>query len=271
MDRSNSIKIFKQFLFGVIPAIVASCFIYLIFSIPEKHLNVDTLPGRPLASYNDLYPVISNQKGNLVLDVATFIKASKYLLSNEDPKAASDLLYLGQTNNISLLLNNEEKKVYGKLHDHYDHSEFERINEYRSELFRTYQDIVNGIGQSFSGTGIEIVLHDVRNPLKSIIAIQNPISGRQLEDPNTNFGLELIKDHSIFPHRGSGYISYELLLEDGQIIKSSTIPLYNKRYGLIGFICLNIDISILSLENPENIKYFYPISPQYRKVKKFTN
>jgi predicted transcriptional regulator YheO len=135
------------------------------------------------------------------------------------------------------------------LHQHYDYSEFERLNEYRNDLFRVYRDIVNGIGQTFSGTGIEIVLHDVRNPLRSIVAIQNPISGRRLDDPTTNFGLELIKDYSIIPYPGRSYVNYELTLSDGRRIKATTIPLYNKRHGLIGFICMNIDISRLSTKD----------------------
>jgi predicted transcriptional regulator YheO len=203
-----------------------------------------------------MYPITSDQYGNISLNTSTFIDAANFLLKTENPKAAADLLYLGQSNNINLLLNNDEKGIYAKLHHHYDYSEFELINEYKNDLFHVYRDIVNGIGQTFSGTGIEIVLHDVRNPLKSIVAIQNPISGRRLDDPNTNFGLELIKDYSIIPHPGRSYISYELTLNDGRRIKSTTIPLYNKRHGLIGFICLNIDISGLSPEDPTHLNSF---------------
>lgn len=256
MERYVSTKALKPFLYGVVPALVASSFIYLIFSINEKNIEIDELPGSPLASYPQLYPIVPDQNGNLALDTSIFMDATQYLLENKNPKAAADLLYLGQSNNINLLLSSEEKRAYAMLHQHYDYSEFERLNEYRNDLFRVYRDIVNGIGQTFSGTGVEIVLHDVRNPLKSIVAIQNPISGRRLDDPNTNFGLELIKDYSIIPHPGGSYVSYELTLNDGRRIKASTIPLYNKRYGLIGFICLNIDISKLSTEDPTYLHSF---------------
>jgi hypothetical protein len=256
MERLINIKALRSFVYGIVPAFITSCFIYLVFTIPKNKTELDELPGRPLSSNPQLYPIVHDQDGNLALDTSIFMNATKFLLENDNPKAAADLLYLGQSNNINLLLNNDEKKAYAMLHQYYDYSEFEVINEYRNDLFRVYRDIVNGIGQTFSGTGIEIVLHDVRNPLKSIVAIQNPISGRRLGDPNTNFGLELIKDYSIIPHKGGSYVSYELTLNDGRKIKSTTIPLYNTRYGLIGFICLNIDISKLSRENKVYIKEF---------------
>jgi predicted transcriptional regulator YheO len=253
---NRNIDILKPVLFGIVSAFIASSFIYLIFTIPQKKTDVGALPGRALASYPNLYPITHDSEGNLTLDISIFNDAVNYLLENKDPKAAADLLYLGQSNNVNLLLGNSEKKRYAMLQDYFDYSELELINEYRNDLFHVYQDIVNGIGKTFSGTGIEIVLHDTRNPLKSIVAIQNPISGRRLGDSNTNFGLALIKDYSIIRQPGSSYISYELTLRDGRKVKSSTIPLYNKRYGLIGFICLNIDISLLSSNDATYIDIF---------------
>jgi predicted transcriptional regulator YheO len=246
----------KSILLGIVPAFIASCFVYLIFSIPETKVDVDILPGKPLASYTNFYPISHDQEGNLSLDISIFMDAVNYFLENKDPRATADIIYLGQSNNVNLLLSNSDKKRYALLHDNFNSSEFESINEYRNDLFHVYRDIVNGIGQTFAGTNIEIVLHDARNPLKSIVAIQNPISGRRLGDSTTNFGLELIKDYSIIRYPGSSYISYELTLKDNRKVKSSTIPLYNIRYGLIGFICLNIDISKLSTNNSKYLNSF---------------
>jgi predicted transcriptional regulator YheO len=256
MNGYANLNHIKPVVLGVVPAFIAASFIYLIFSIPEKNIDVNALPGRALASYSNLYPISHDPKGNLALDIPVFVNAIDYFIENNDPRAAADLLYLGQSNNINLLLSNSEKQRYSLLHDRFDYSEFELINEHRNNLFSVYRDIVNGIGQTFSGTGIEIVLHDTRNPLKSIVAIQNPISGRRLGDSNTNFGLALIKDYSIIRRPGSSYISYQLSLKDGREIKSSTIPLYHKRYGLIGFICLNIDISGIETNNTVMINNF---------------
>jgi predicted transcriptional regulator YheO len=256
MNPKGNLKNLKPVLLGIVPAFIASCFVYLIFSIPETKADVDILPGKPLASYTNFYPISHDQEGNLSLDISIFMDAVNYFLENKDPRATADVIYLGQSNNVNLLLSNSDKKRYALLYDNFHSSKFESINEYRDDLFHIYRDIVNGIGQTFEDTGVEIVLHDARNPLKSIVAIKNPISGRRLGDSTTNFGLELIKDYSIIRHPGSSYISYELTLKDNRKVKSSTIPLYNKRFGLIGFICLNIDISKLSTSNSKYINSF---------------
>src|SRR5262249_31664315 len=93
---------------------------------------------------------------------------------------------------------------------------------------------------------VEIVLHDTSNPLRSIKALQNPISGRHLNDPTTNFGVELIRYYAKVTLGRASFISYPLKLKDGRSVKATTIPLYDERIGLYGFVCINIDISQLT-------------------------
>lgn len=59
-----------------------------------------------------------------------------------------------------------------------DYAALAEVDREKDRIFQSYADIVNGIGQTFAGTPVEIVLHDTRNPLRSIVAVQNPISGR---------------------------------------------------------------------------------------------
>ena len=211
------------------------------------------LPGQPLAAFSDIYPVRADSEGHLYLDKDRFVKAIDHLTSSPSPKAIADLVYLGQANNVTLLLDEKEKSAYSKLMDHPAFTEMrinlEQINRQRDQLLIVYKDIVDGIGQTFSGAGIEIVLHDTRDPLHSIVALQNPISGRRLGDTNTNFGLELIKDYSLVDKRGSNFVAYPLKLKDGRNVKSTTIPLFDDTFGLVGFICLNVDVSRLDAVN----------------------
>lgn len=241
--------------FGAVPAFLIAVLVLFLFQQPKDLHTTYVLPGKPLASYTDLYP-IRVEDGVVRIDETAFATATDFFLQEEDPKAAADLIYLGQANNVSLLLNTEQKRALGKLIKKYEYIHADHVEQYRDNVFSIYKDIVDGIGKTLSGTGFEIVLHDTRNPLKSIVAIQNPISGRRLGDSTTNFGVELIKDYSIMKTRGSSYISYGLTLKDGRKIKSSTIPLYDERYGLIGFICLNIDISDITSGNEEAIAKF---------------
>jgi predicted transcriptional regulator YheO len=259
MQTTTLRKPFTRIVSTVVPAIlIAGVSVYAIAHKPDvKQHPPGFLPGTPLASYPDLYPVKSDDQGQLYLDKARFVKAVDYFEHNPSPKAVSDLIYLGQSNNVSLTLNDQEKGAYKGLMASPAYADLPQVDQQRDRVFQVYRDIVNGIGQTFSGTGVEIVLHDTRNPLHSVVAIQNPISGRRLGDSTTNFGLELIKTYSVVDRQGSSYVSYPLTLKDGRQIKSSTIPLFDETYGLVGFICMNIDISKLDAkDHPEEIASF---------------
>lgn len=253
----NMSKPFKHILSTVVPALlIVATTIYVLAFKEESKKPLGYLPGKPLAAYSDLYPVQSDDEGHLYLDKARFTKAVAYFTSNTSVKATSDLIYLGQANNVSLMLSDAEKNDYKNLIALPIYANLPEVDKQRDRIFQVYRDIVDGIGQTFAGTGIEIVLHDTRNPLHSIVAIQNPISGRRLGDSTTNFGLELIKNYSVVDRPASNFVSYGLTLKDGRGIKSSTIPLFDDVYGLVGFICLNIDISKLNQNHPEAIAEF---------------
>ena len=215
----------------------------------QKTIVAETLgvamSGKPLAAYEDVYPVLVDKENHLYLDKDKFVEAIRMLRKTPSEQAIADLIYLGQQNNIVGSLTSAEKEEYQALAGKLSHRDLEDIVASRDALFRTYKAFVNGVGETFAGSGIEIVLHDTRNPIKSIIAVQNPISGRRIGDPNTNFGLQLIKDYSAVNLRGASYISYPLTLKDGRAVKSTTIPIFDDHYGLVGFICLNFDISKL--------------------------
>lgn len=248
---------FKDILSTVVPALlIVATTIYALAFKEEPQKAPGYLPGKPLAAYSELYPVRSDDQGHLYLDKARFVKAVDYFTRNTLAKAASDLIYLGQANNVSLMLSDAEKSAYKNLIAVPAYANLPEVDKQRDRIFQAYRDIVDGIGQTFAGTGIEIVLHDTRNPLHSVVTIQNPISGRRPGDSTTNFGLELIKNYSIVDRPASNFVSYGLTLKDGRGIKSSTIPLFDKVYGLVGFICLNIDISKLDQNHPEAVATF---------------
>lgn len=214
------------------------------------------LPGQPLAAY-DFYPVVADDNGQLRLDPARFTRAVRELLARPDPRAASELVYLGQRNGVNLLLGAEDLQLYGRLSAKYAPPD-PTADEHREQLFRAAARIVDGVGETFSGTGIEVVLHDTSNPLQSIRAVQNTISDRHVHDPTTNFGLRLIGHYAHVNGSGASYIAYRLpLKKDKRVIKASTIPLYDDRFGLYGFVCLNVDTSKLSPRgaDPETARF----------------
>jgi serine/threonine protein kinase len=204
-----------------------------------------TISGKPLASY-PFYPIAVSKEGHLYVDKDKFVDAVNTLLQNPDVKAVADLVYLERKENITLQLSESDRRLFQALEKEVPVPDVTQQEAHRDLLFEVYKQIVNGLGQTFAGTPIEIVLHDFRNPIRSIQALQNPISGRQLYQPTTNFGIELIKWYAVHPQKSSSFISYELKLADGTLIKSTTIPLYDPEYGYIGAICMNIRISDIS-------------------------
>lgn len=237
-------------------ALLIGTTVYLMNASKNEAPKSVHFTGRPLPSYNEFYPIRLDADGRLQLDKDRFMAAVAYFSKNPSPKAIADLIYLGQSNNIMLSLNDEEKLAYRALLSQPDYASVVDSEKNRDRILQVYKDVVDGIGETFAGTGIEIVLHDTRNPIHSVVAIQNPISGRRLGDTNTNFGLELIKNYSDINRQSGNFVSYGLTLKDGRKIKSTTIPLFDQDYGLVGFICMNLDTSKLDKEHPEEVERF---------------
>lgn len=240
--------------------LIAAISIYVLGFRAPPSPDLRVLPGKALAAYDDFYPIRADDAGAPYLDRELFVKAVNYLSEHPSPRAVADLIYLGNSNNVTLLLDGPTKAKYLMLTQKPDYAALAEVDREKDRIFQSYADIVNGIGQTFAGTPVEIVLHDTRNPLRSIVAVQNPISGRRLGDTNTNFGLQLIKNYSYGEGQGQGrgasFVSYDLTLKDGRAVKSTTIPIFHDVYGLIGFICINIDISKMDKKHPEYVDHF---------------
>lgn len=92
------------------------------------------------------------------------------------------------------------------------------------------------------GENSEVVLHDIKNPDNSIVAIENgSISGRKINGPLTDLALKIIKDKS---YKDKNYIcNYKGNSKGNKIFRSSSYFLKDDNKELIGMICVNTDIS----------------------------
>lgn len=103
--------------------------------------------------------------------------------------------------------------------------------------------IVEGIANTF-GKNCEVVLHDVRNPESSIVAISNGhVTNRIVGGPMSEYGLADLK-------RGcfdSNKLNYLKKTKDGRVLKSTSMYIKDDKGDLIGFLCINFDISELTL------------------------
>lgn len=107
--------------------------------------------------------------------------------------------------------------------------------------FALLEQVVKGLGKAL-GDRCEIVLHDLRSPESSIIAIEHgEITGREVGDPSTNLALPVLKD----PYGEHDAFNYRSRTRDGRVLKSSTIHLKDQRGRIFAAICINWDITEL--------------------------
>jgi len=94
---------------------------------------------------------------------------------------------------------------------------------------------------SVLGDDTEVVLHDMTDINKSVIAIRNGhISGREVGAPATNLALRFLKDPQ---YQDQDFLSnYKSWSVDGKPLKSSTFLIRNEQHRIIGMLCINSSI-----------------------------
>lgn len=105
-------------------------------------------------------------------------------------------------------------------------------------LLNSFIPLVEALGKMF-GKNCEVVLHDISNPQRSIVAIANGhVTGRKVGGPMTDYGLMILREGKY-----EDIINYRSKSKDGKILKSSTIFLKDEKNRAFGCICINFDIS----------------------------
>ena len=194
-------------------------------------------PGKRLEEYG-FYPFVTNEDGHVEFDPELFIEASEYLLENENPRAGRELIVIGEQNLVRDTLSSESLAKYKRLYERYGGDDVVSDNDAYLENFRR---LVNQIGRSFPNTGIEILLHNLVNPSRSLVAIENgEVTGRQVGSGATNLVLDLKTRRQ----RGEDKVNYELNIGSRQF-KCTTVPIFRSDYGLVGAICINVDVNFI--------------------------
>jgi predicted transcriptional regulator YheO len=163
-----------------------------------------------------------------------------YFLRNNDPTAARQLIFIGEQNSVRTRLEPAEQKVYARLFEKYDGR---KIADDTAEYLENFSRIVRLLGKSFPGLGIEILLHDLSNPSHSLVALENNVTGRHLRDGTTNLVIDLKKRQLLQEEK----LNYEINL-GARKFKCTTVPIIRKEYGVVGAICVNVDVNYLTDE-----------------------
>lgn len=107
-------------------------------------------------------------------------------------------------------------------------------------ILEMYKRIVPFLGAAL-GKDCEVVLHDLRYPDESVIAIANgDISSRKLGAPATDFILKLMQ---VGKKRDQEYMTnYYRKSVNGHTLRSSTFFIHDEEDNIIGALCLNYDV-----------------------------
>lgn len=187
------------------------------------------------------YPFVTNEHGIVEFSQPLFNEAVSYLIKNKNPFAAKQLIIIGEQNIVRDILPTSDLNNYLVLYNKYEGKKLLYEND---QFMENYKRIVTLIGKSFKGTGIEILLHNLVNPTKSVIAIENgEVTGRKLENGTTNLLLDL-KTRKL---QNQDKLNYQLNI-GSRMFKCTTIPIFRTDYGLVGAICINVDANFIRHE-----------------------
>jgi class 3 adenylate cyclase len=199
----------------------------------EASSQTAAVDQRRLDEY-DFYPFVVNDRGHVDFDTDAFNKAVAYLLGEPNDRAARELIVIGEQNLVRDTFPTEPLRNYKELYARYRGDEVVNDN---TLFLENYARIVHQFGRSFAGTGIEILLHNLVNPSRSLVAIENgEVTGRRVGSGATNLVLDLKTRRQ----QGTDKVNYELNIGSRQF-KCTTVPIFRADYGLVGAVCINVD------------------------------
>jgi predicted transcriptional regulator YheO len=234
---------------NVIASIIASLVFLAAGFVWGKYKERRRKFGRNLEEY-DFYPFTVSRENFGEFSLKDFRLGMHYFLKNEDHTAARQLIFIGEQNNVRTQLEPTEQKVYAQLFDKYDGK---KIADDTHEFLENYERMVRLIGKSFPNTGIEILLHNLADPAHSLVALENNVTGRHLRDGTTNLLIDLKR------RENEDKLNYELNIGSRKF-KCTTIPIKRKEFGIVGAICINVDVNYLTdevLKSQERLGTFF--------------
>jgi predicted transcriptional regulator YheO len=235
----------------VLTEVVVSLIIFAGGFVIGKYRERKKLRGKNLDEY-DFYPFDMDSNNIPHFNLKDFRLGIYSFLKHKDYTAAKQLIFIGEQNTVR---NHLEKKDLGEYEKLYKMYGGEKVTDDTDEFLENFKHIVRMIGASFPDCGIEILLHNLANPSRSLVELENNVTGRKIGMGTTNLLLDLKKRKFLKEDK----LNYELNI-GARKFKCTTIPIYHKSYGLIAAICINIDANYISdevMKTKENTEYFF--------------
>jgi predicted transcriptional regulator YheO len=215
----------------------ASALLVVAGFLVGRYRERQRLKGKDLHEY-DFYPYVATPEKFAEFSLKDFRLGLHYLLRNTDARAARQLIFIGEQNNVRQSLAPEELRAYERLFKRYHGASI--ANDSR-EFLDNYRSMGQLLGRTFPHMGIEVLVHDLSNPTKSICCIEGgEVTGRSLEMGTTTLLVDLMRRVNLNQDK----LNYELNIGKRRF-KCTTIPILRKGYGVVGAICINIDINFI--------------------------
>ncbi len=232
-------------------ALIALVVVGVLAYLAGRRRPVSDQEAKRLEEY-DFYPFTVNESRHIEFSPELFNQAVGYFFDHRNSVATGELIVIGQQNFVRDRFETPDVDAFRRLYDLYDGDSVISDNE---NYLENYKRIVRLIGRSFPHTGIEILLHNLVNPSRSIVTLENgDVTGRKLEMGATNLVLDLKTRR----YQNQDKLNYELNIGSRQF-KCTTIPIYRQDYGLVGAICINIDARFIReavRSSPERLDAF---------------
>ncbi len=114
----------------------------------------------------------------------------------------------------------------------------EEMGQITHPLLAAMVPVVRMIAGTF-GDNCEVVLHDLRQPRKSVVMVANGrVTGRQVGQSFRDMMNILTAPH----FEGEHFSNYAVTTKDGKVLKSSTALLRDEKQEVIGALCINFDL-----------------------------
>ena len=203
-----------------------------------RHRERRRLRGKALHEY-DFYPYVSTPERFAEFSLKDFRLGVHHLLRNTDLRAARQLIFIGEQNNVRQQLSAEDLRAYERL---FAKCHGKSVTDDSREFLENYRSIARLLGRTFPHMGIEVLVHDLSNPSRSITCIEGgEVTGRVLEMGTTTLLVDLMRR----VNQNQDKLNYELNIGSRRF-KCTTIPILRRDYGVVGAICINIDVNYIS-------------------------
>jgi len=111
----------------------------------------------------------------------------------------------------------------------------------RDAIVAALTPVVDGLVATF-GPLCEVVLHDYRNPEKSVVALAGSVTGRAVGGAMSEIGLRIVARGD----EARDELNYVTRTGTGATVKSSTMVLRDSTGTVFGALCVNLDVTAVS-------------------------